>query len=196
MSKSPDPSIVIRSAVPADAERLRDIYAYYVTYTAVSFEYEVPTVAEFRSRIERTLEKYPYLILEKNNLIVGYAYAGVFKNREAYDHSCEVSIYLAPDQRRQGFGRALYAALEEELREQGILNLYACIGDPIVEDEYLTKDSERFHQRLGYTKVGEFHRCGYKFGRWYNMIWMEKFIGPHDHLPFTSRCGITAPEGS
>ena len=176
MNMAFDSFVTIRSAVPSDAERLSEIYAYYVTNTAVSFEYEVPTAAEFCRRIEHTLERYPYLVLEKDNVIAGYAYAGVFKDREAYDRSCEVSIYLAPDQRRQGFGRALYAALEAKLRAQGILNLYACIGDPIVEDEYLTKDSERFHQRLGYTKVGEFHRCGYKFGRWYNMIWMEKLI--------------------
>ena len=61
----------------------------------------------------------------------------------------------------------------------GIRNLYACIGDPVEEDEYLTRSSEQFHRHLGYTKVGEFHLCGYKFGRWYNMIWMEKLIGDH-----------------
>ena len=61
----------------------------------------------------------------------------------------------------------------------GILNLYACIGYPIAEDEYLNKNSVEFHTRLGYTKVGEFYKCGYKFGRWYNMIWMEKIIGKH-----------------
>ena len=70
----------------------------------------------------------------------------------------------------------LYRALEEKLKEQGILNLYACIADPVTEDEYLTKDSERFHERLGYTKVGQFHGCGFKFGRRYDMIWMEKII--------------------
>lgn len=70
----------------------------------------------------------------------------------------------------------LYEALEEKLKAQGIRNLYACIADPIGEDPYLTKDSEQFHRHLGFIKVGEFHRCGYKFGRWYNMIWMEKII--------------------
>ena len=59
-----------------------------------------------------------------------------------------------------------------------MINLYACIGDPITEDEYLTKNSEYFHRHMGYTRVGEFHRCGYKFGRWYNMIWMEKILDP------------------
>ena len=73
----------------------------------------------------------------------------------------------------------LYEALEKELKKMGILNLYACIGYPATEDEYLTKNSAEFHEHLGFTKVGEFHKCGYKFGRWYDMIWMEKIIGSH-----------------
>ena len=79
--------------------------------------------------------------------------------------------------RKNGFGRLLYEALEEKLKAQGITNLYACIGDPIEEDEYLTRASEMFHGSVGYVKVGTFHKCGYKFGRRYNMIWMEKIIG-------------------
>ncbi len=169
----------IRSAVPDDAERLLDIYAYYVTDTAITFEYEVPSAEEFRCRIKNTLKRYPYLVLEDGGVILGYAYAGVFKDRAAYDRSCEMTIYLRRDSRRRGYGKLLYGALEERLKAQGILNLYACIGDPIEEDEYLIRDSEMFHRSLGYVKVGEFHKCGYKFGRWYNMIWMEKFIGEH-----------------
>ena len=78
-----------------------------------------------------------------------------------------------------GIGRKLYETLEEQLAQQGIKNLYACIGSPIEEDEYLTNNSEQFHAHLGFVKVGEFHKCGFKFGRWYNMIWMEKIIGEH-----------------
>ena len=69
---------------------------------------------------------------------------------------------------------------EEILKKQGILNVNACIGYPQIEDEYLTQDSVRFHEKLGYSMVGTFHKCGYKFGRWYDMVWMEKFIGEHD----------------
>ena len=78
-----------------------------------------------------------------------------------------------------GLGRKLYTELEEALKAQGILNLYACIGVPEEPDEYLDFNSEQFHAHLGYTTVGTFHKCGYKFGRWYNMIWMEKMIGEH-----------------
>lgn len=171
--------MIIRSATTEDAARLLEIYAYYVENTAISFECEVPSLEEFKNRIAATLEKYPYLVLEEDGLIRGYAYAGIFKGRAAYDHCCEVTIYLDRDSKRHGFARALYEELEKELRKIGIINLYACIADPISEDEYLTKNSEQFHQHMGYAKVGEFHKCGYKFGRWYNMIWMEKMIGEH-----------------
>jgi len=169
----------IRSASTADAAHILDIYAYYVVNTAITFEYEVPTLCEFRERVKNTLERYPYIVIEENGKIVGYAYAGPFKERAAYDRSCEVSIYLDRDSRGKGYGRALYEELEKRLASRGTLNLYACIASPIEEDEYLTDDSERFHMRLGYERVGEFHLCGYKFGRWYNMVWMEKLIGEH-----------------
>ena len=171
--------MIIRSATTEDAARLLEIYAYYVENTAISFECEVPSLEEFKNRIAATLKKYPYLVLEEDGMIWGYAYAGIFKGRAAYDHCCEVTIYLDRDSKRHGFARALYEELEKELRKIGIINLYACIADPISEDEYLTKNSEQFHQHMGYAKVGEFHKCGYKFGRWYNMIWMEKMIGEH-----------------
>ena len=168
--------MIIRSATPDDASAILDIYAYYVAKTAISFEYDVPSEDEFRERITNTLKRYPYFVLEDDGVIRGYAYAGVFKDRAAYDRSCEVTIYVDRDHKGKGYGRALYEALENALRKTEITNLYACIGDPIEEDEYLTKDSEHFHRHMGYTKIGEFHKCGYKFGRWYNMIWMEKII--------------------
>ena len=169
----------IRSAQSADADRLLEIYSYYVENTAVTFEYAVPSAEEFRRRVEETLKRFPYLVLEEEGAVQGYAYAGPFHSRAAYAHSCELSIYLARDARGNGYGRALYTALEKELGQRGMLNLYACIASPIGEDEYLTDDSEQFHRHLGFVKIGEFHRCGTKFARWYNMIYMEKLIGPH-----------------
>lgn len=172
-------NIVIRSATVKDAEALLNIYAYYVKNTAITFEYDVPTLEEFQKRITNTLKKYPYLVIDKEGMILGYAYAGVFKDRAAYDWSAEVTIYLKYDAVKCGLGRMLYEALETEMKKRGFLNLYACIGYPIEEDEYLTRNSAEFHAHLGYQTVGEFHKCGYKFGRWYNMIWMEKLIGEH-----------------
>lgn len=172
-------NIMIRMASPEDAEVILNIYAYYIEKTAITFEYDVPTMEEFRGRIEKTLKKYPYLILEDDGKIMGYAYAGPLKERAAYDWSVETSIYTIQGMAGRGYGRRLYEALEEVLKARGILNLYACIAYPIVEDEYLTKNSEQFHAHMGYKTIGEFHQCGYKFGRWYNMIWMEKMIGEH-----------------
>ena len=176
----------IRQATPADAEALLSIYDYYVRETAITFEYETPSVEEFRGRIENTLKKYPYIVAcEKaedgsEGKIVAYAYASAFKAREAYKYSVETTIYVDKDQRRSGIGRMIYMELEERLKAQGILNLNACIGYPNgQEDEHLTYDSVKFHDKLGYSMVGEFHQCGYKFGRWYNMVWMEKLVGEH-----------------
>ena len=171
--------ITVENAKLKDAERLLEIYDYYVKNTAITFEYTTPTIEEFRGRMEKTMQKYPYLVAVKDEKIAGYAYAGAFVGRAAYDWSCETSIYLDKNARRCGIGKTLYAALEKELEKMGILNMYACIGYPDNEDEYLTKNSAEFHSHIGFVQVGEFHKCGYKFGRWYNMIWMEKIIGEH-----------------
>lgn len=173
-------NILIRTARPEDAPRLLEIYAYYVENTAITFEYAVPAADEFRRRIEHTLERYPYLVIERDGVIQGYAYAGVFKARAAYDWSCEMSIYVDRAAERCGYGRRLYEALEAELHRMGITNLYACIAYPAQEDEYLTRNSAEFHAHMGYVTVGEFHACAYKFGRWYDMIWMEKIISAHN----------------
>ncbi len=174
-----DETVSLRVAAPSDAAALRAIYAPYVTNTAVTFEYEVPTEAEFAARIRRTLEMYPYLVAERGGEILGYAYAGPFKTRAAYAWSVETSIYVRGDQKRSGVGRTLYAGLEDILRMQNILNLNACIAAPAQPDAYLTRDSIAFHTRLGYRLVGEFRQCGYKFGHWYNMVWMEKHLAEH-----------------
>ncbi len=170
---------VVRNAIVADAERILEIYSYYVKHTAITFEYVVPSLSEFQSRMRKTMEKYPYLVIEADGIIQGYAYAGSFIGRAAYDWACEMTIYLDRKAQKCGFGRMIYEALEKELFEIGILNLYACIGYPDVDDEYLNKNSADFHEHLGFSKIGQFNKCGYKFDRWYNMIWMEKIIGTH-----------------
>ena len=170
----------IRVATKEDAEALLAIYVPYVEKTAITFEYEVPSIEEFRCRIQETLKKYPYLVAEKNGKIVGYAYAGAFHARPAYDWAVETSIYVDERKIHKGIGGKLHDALEQVLKTQGILNMNACIAWPDgEEDETLTKNSGEFHAHLGYRRVGEFQKCGYKFHRWYNMIWMEKIIGEH-----------------
>ena len=175
--------IRIRAAGPEDAEALLAVYAPYVENTAVTFEYTVPSEEEFRQRIIRTLEKYPYLAAESEGEIVGYAYAGSFHPRAAYGWTAETSIYIRQDKKRGGIGRALYTELEAVLKKQNILNLYARIARAAEEDEYLTRDSIRFHERMGYRLAGEVFQCGYKFDRWYNMVCMEKMLGEHREAP-------------
>lgn len=172
-------NVRIVAVSPEDAGELLKIYAPYVENTAITFEYQVPSREEFENRIRQTLRRYPYLAAKRGDEFLGYAYAGAFHDRAAYGWAVETSIYVAADRKRQGLGRRLHDGLEHVLREQGILNMNACIACPAVEDEYLTRDSIQFHQHLGYRLVGEFRQCGYKFHRWYNMVWMEKWIGEH-----------------
>lgn len=202
MSTSP---ITIRPATPDDAEALLSIYAPYVEHTAITFEYEVPSVEEFRERIVHTLQLYPYIVAERKPAgnaaavsenaehaahegtpapstpaeIVGYAYAGPLHARAAYAWSVETSIYVKESEKKSGIGKTLYLALEKILAAQNITNVNACIASPVVDDEYLNHNSIQFHEHFGYSMVGEFHKCAYKFGRWYNMVWMEKIIAEH-----------------
>lgn len=173
----------IRVAAREDAKELLEIYAPYVEKTAISFEWDVPGLEEFQARIEKTLRKYPYLVAEKDGELLGYAYTGPFVGRAAYGWSAEVSIYLKEGRQKMGIGKKIYQAIEAVSRAQNIKSLNACIGSPETEDEYLTKNSIEFHAHMGYRMVGEFYKCGYKFGRWYNMAWMEKIIGEHGKEP-------------
>lgn len=162
-----------------DAKELLSIYAPYVQNTAISFEYDVPSLDEFRDRIKRISSRYPYIKAMEDNAIMGYAYASAFKSRQAYDWSVEVTVYVRQTERRKGIGKSLYKALEEALAGMGILNMNACISVPKEADPHLTKDSMYFHDKMGFKPIGTFHDCGYKFGTWYDMIWMEKMIGEH-----------------
>ena len=147
-----------------------------VENTAITFEYTVPTPEDFRERIARTLDRYPYLVAQLNGTVMGYAYASAFHPRAAYDWSAEVSIYVSEDARGSGIGTRLYAALEDILKQQNIVNVNACIAFP-------NPGSISFHEKLGYQTVGHFTKCGYKLGRWWDMIWMEKMLGDHPDIP-------------
>lgn len=168
--------ISVRNAKLADAEELLNIYAPYVRETAITFEYTVPTIEEFRERMKKTLKKYPYLVAVQEAEILGYVYASAFKDRAAYDWAVETTIYVKQDRRQSGVGKKLYQALEDVLKRQNIVNLYACIAYP-------NPGSIGFHEYLGYQTIGHFSKCGYKFETWYDMIWMEKIIGEHRTNP-------------
>ena len=177
----------IRLATVVDAEEILAIYAPYVRNTAITFEYDVPDIGEFRSRIETTLKNYPYLVAVEKGRIVGYAYAGAFRKRAAYQHSAEMSIYLDEQCRQKGIGTLLYQELEKRLLEQNVFSVYAGVTASDREDDaFVTDASIRFHEKMGYAKIGEYHLCGYKFNQWYNVAWFEKTleIRPEKPAPF------------
>ena len=154
----------IRNVELSDAEVLVEIYRPYVENTTISFEYETPSVDEFRSRIENISKKYPYIVMVEDDV------------RE--------------DKKGGGYGKKLYLELEERLKKQNILNMYACIAYTDNEDGHLTNNSMQFHEHMGFRLIGTFKKCGYKFDKWYDMIWMEKFIGEHKVNPDA----VTKPE--
>lgn len=173
--------MAIRRATPADAARMLEIYSWYVENTAITFEYDAPTLEAFTGRIIETSKRYPWLAMEAGGRLIGYAYAGPLYRRAAYDWSCEISIYLDREARGQGCGKALYDALEAALSRRGMRNLYACVAVPNgTADAYLTDASVRFHEKMGFVHAGRFHRCGYKFGRWYDVAWLEKRLDGDD----------------
>ena len=176
-------SIKIRMATPDDAEKILAVYAPYILETGITFEYEVPTVDAFRGRIENVLKKYPYLVAERNGEIIGYSYANPLGERAAFSRAAETVLYIKKDARGEKIGSRLYGMLEEILKKQNVTNICACIAYREQEDETLTHASPKFHAACGYKKIGHFTKCGYKFGRWYDLIWMEKFIGEHGENP-------------
>lgn len=189
---------IIRPAGVQDAPRLLEIYSYYIKETAITFEWEVPTVEEFAHRIESISQKHPYIVAEtvlEDSLktsaltnstppnstpanasprILGYAYGHAFSERKAYDWTIEPSIYVDKEARGLGLGKALYAELEKQLKAQGVKNLIAKVAWSEVEDEYLTHASVLFHEKQGYKRAGLLEKVGLKFHRWYDIAMMQK----------------------
>ena len=184
-------NLLIRIAKEDDAEELLKIYSYYVKNTAITFEQKVPSLEEFTNRIKETLINYPYLVAIVDGRIIGYIYASRFRTRESYICSAATSIYIEKSYQRKGIGKKLYSELCNILLKQNITNVYAGAADPIEEDEYLTHNSEYFHKSMGFEIVAKYNKCAIKFGKWYNLIEMEKIIGEHsnqqkDFIPFKS----------
>ena len=180
----------LRIASPGDAAGIAAIYRPYVEQTAVTFEYLPPSSSEMAERIARTLARYPYLVAESaaDGSLLGYAYAGPYYGRAAYGWCCESSLYLRQGLSRQGLGTLLSAALEGALALQGLLSVYACIAvadsaDRCLPDPYLPGASVPFHEARGFRQIGAFPQCGFKFGRWYGVVWMEKRLGPRTPKP-------------
>ena len=160
----------IRIASPGDAGDMVDIYAPFIRETAVTFENEVPSVEDFAGRVAGVLERFPWLACDDGGRVIGYAYATPHRARPAYRWSAETSVYVAEGRRRSGVGRALYAALLEILRVQGIRNAYAGITLPNAQ-------SAGFHESFGFRQIGTFPSVGYKQGAWRDVGWWHLRLG-------------------
>lgn len=158
---------MIRIAKESDIPEMLAIYGPYVENTAYSFEYTVPTREVFTQRFQNYTRQMPWLVWEEEGRVLGYAYGSLPFQRAAYAWCGEVSIYLAPEIQGKGIGRAMYAALEEIMWRQGYRVIYSLITTE-------NKGSLAFHEKLGYTHTSVFPNCGYKFGRWLGIVWMEK----------------------
>jgi len=160
---------MIRPATEKDVPEILTIYAPYVENSTATFEYDVPCSRSFLQRFHDITAQYPWLVWEEDGKILGYAYASAPYTRAAFSWCAEPSIYLRPEAKGRGIGKNLYAVLEEILLRQGYQVLYALITSENAE-------SIAFHQKNGYKIQVDFPNCGFKFGRWLGLTWMEKRI--------------------
>ncbi len=164
--------LTIRDADPArDAAACAAIYAPHVEENVVSFEEEAPDAAEMAARIERYGASHAWLVAEREEEVIGYAYATAFNERPAYRWSASVSVYVGEGARGQGVGRALYGALFERLRKRGFR--MACAGITLPNEA-----SVGLHERLGFERVGVNREIGWKHGAWRDVGWLQLELAP------------------
>lgn len=169
-------STSIRLARETDAPDMLAIYAPVVRDTPISFELVPPSPDEFAGRIRATLEFAPWLAWEEGGRVVGYAYGGRWRAREAYRWTVEVTVYVHPEAHGRGVGRGLYTALFSCLCLQGFQTATAGVTLP-------NEGSVRLHESMGFRPIGVFHAVGFKFGRWHDVGWFERALGDHGPAP-------------
>ena len=172
---------MIRIATEADVPQMLAIYAPYIEHTTVTFEYHVPSEAEFLRRFRDITRQFPWLVWEENGKILGYAYGSAPFHRDAYRWCAEDSVYLLPEARGRGIGKKLCLSLEKVLTFQGYQRIYALITAD-------NQASVAFHEKLGYTLRAQLPAAGFKFGRWIGVVWMDKqlnFVDSPSNFPRT-----------
>jgi phosphinothricin acetyltransferase len=169
-------SDLIRLAAPKDAQAILSIYEPYIINTAITFETETIPVEKFCDRMAGIQSRFPWLVYERDGKIIGYAYASSYRERAAFAWDCECSVYVAEEAHRKGIATRLYIQLFEMLKTQGYYNVYAFITYP-------HDSSVQLHKKFGFDEVGIFHKTGYKMGRWWDLIVMEKALQDFDEKP-------------
>ena len=166
-----DAAVTIRNASFDDAAAIAAIYRHHVLHGTGTFEEDPPSVADMAGRLARIIERgWPLLVAEKDGRVIGYAYAAQFRDRAAYRFAAEDSIYVDPDHQGAGVGRALLDALMRASAEAGFQRLFAVIGDSA------NLGSIRLHERAGFTHAGQFDKAGFKFGRYLDVVFMQRTL--------------------
>lgn len=162
---------MIRTVTPTDAGAIADIYNEYVVNSVISFEITPLSEDAMRSRIESIASGFPYYVYadDASGAVVGYCYAHLWKEREAYCHTLETTVYVAPDRHGEGIGRQLMLRLIDECRRQGYMSLIACVTAD-------NKASIEFHRWLGFRIVSRFRKVGLKHGRWLDVVDLELLL--------------------
>jgi L-amino acid N-acyltransferase YncA len=168
--------VKIRAANEADAGRILHIYRPYVEQTAISFESEPPSQTEMAARIQKCLQKFPWIVCEINGEIAGYVYASTHREREAYQWTCECSVYIDEKFKGKGIGKTLYELLFDVLTLQGLVNVYAGITLP-------NDTSVRLHEKCGFEFFAGYDNIGYKLGKWHKVGWWRRQLHDYNMTP-------------
>lgn len=169
-------TVHFRRATEDDVVSILAIYAPYVTDSAITFEYDVPSEEEFRQRIRTISAEYPYFVCESDGQIIGYAYAHRHMERAAYQWNAEISIYIRQGFTGKGFGKTMCQTLIDILRLQGIRNVFSCVTIP-------NERSAHLHHSMEFSTEGIFQNAGYKCGKWQTIAWFRKNIAPYTNEP-------------
>lgn len=159
----------VRPSTPSDAEAICTIYNHYIEHTVITFEEIQLTVGQIKERLVAYTQCYPWLVCEDAGEIVGYAYATKWKERSAYKHTAEVTVYLKHDSTQKGYGSALYEELIAQLKAKGCHVLLGCIAIP-------NEPSAKLHERFGFKQIAHFAEVGQKFERWIDVGYWQKVL--------------------
>ena len=157
----------IRKIEASDYPQILEIYNYYIINTTINFEQKPITILELSEKVDKILKKYPFIVLEDGNIVIGYAYLAEFNPRTSYNITANLSIYLKPDIESKGYGTMLLKEIEKLAREQNIINIISIITE---ENTY----SVKFHLKHDFREVGVLDKVGYKFGRYLSVTYFQK----------------------
>lgn len=168
--------VEIRMATLEDAKSIYEIYEPYIMNTVITFEYDKVPLPVFEKRIEKVMEKLPWLVCTIDDVVAGYAYCSPHMERAAFGWDCECSVYIHKDYHKKGIGTALYEALFHIVKEQGYYNMYSLICVP-------HESSVALHKKFGFTEVGTYYNTAFKMGQWRHLLVMEKRLQENSDEP-------------